>query len=108
MGNEDEEDAIYVMLEDCTHIFESTDLNHWMELDGDEIKAKVCPRCKTTIKRSGRYNNVLKRNMQDLVKVKTMSYGTDKENRYKQIISEQKLSAINEENKLTLGKYTVF
>lgn len=96
LGNEDKEDAIYIMLEDCKHIFECSDLDKWMGLDGNEIKAKVCPRCQTTIKRSQRYNEILKRNMQDLVNVKKRSFGTEKDNQDKQAVLLEKLKEMNE------------
>lgn len=105
LGNEDEEDAIYIMLEDCKHIFESSDLERWMELDGNEIKAKVCPRCKTTITKSTRFNNILKNTMTDLMRVKRKSYGYDRDNITNQNLLikkvQQQLSRCNK-----LRKYT--
>ncbi|KAG5867398.1 hypothetical protein JTB14_025229 [Gonioctena quinquepunctata] len=80
LGNEDEENAIYVMLEDCMHTFESGDLERWLRMDENEIKAKVCPRCKTTIKTTSRYSNYIKRTMDDITKVKQKFYGYEKEN----------------------------
>nr|XP_023014369.1 NFX1-type zinc finger-containing protein 1-like [Leptinotarsa decemlineata] len=80
LGNEDEEDAIYVMLEDCKHIFESDDIENWLMMGEDEIKAKVCPRCKTTIKTTTRYSNYIRRTLEDITMVKTKFYGDPDEN----------------------------
>lgn len=105
LGNEDNEDAIYVMLIDCNHVFESTDLDRWMEMDGDEIKAKVCPKCKSTIKKSCRYNEILRNNMEDLAKVKKRSYGTENENRINRENLVRKLESLYEQHTKYLCKY---
>lgn len=105
LGNEDEEDAIYVMLVDCNHIFESTDLDRWMEMDGDEIKAKVCPKCKSTIKKSRRYNEILRSNMKDLANVKLRSYGTEQENRINRENLVRKLLELHRQHITCLRKY---
>lgn len=41
---------------------------------------KVCPRCKTSIKTTLRYSDYIKRNMKDIMKVKSKCYGSVKEN----------------------------
>lgn len=105
LGDEDEEDGIYVMLENCKHIFEHKNMDQWMELDGDEIKAKECPRCKTTITKSRRYNDILKRNMDDLVAVKNKSYGILAENKANVRRLQQKLDKLLEEHAQYLSKY---
>lgn len=84
LGNEDEEDAVYVMLENCQHIFESSDLDRWMLVEDKGIKAKVCPKCSTTITKSRRYNEILRKNMNDLINVKVKSYGKRNENKKEQ------------------------
>ncbi|XP_076264518.1 NFX1-type zinc finger-containing protein 1-like isoform X2 [Rhynchophorus ferrugineus] len=80
LGNEDNPDAIYVMLNDCKHIFESSDLEKWMKMDADQIKFKVCPRCSTSIKTTERYSDYIKRSMQDIAAAKVISYGTNNDN----------------------------
>eukprot|EP00795_Rhopilema_esculentum_P011908 gene11908-2474_t len=72
-GNEDEEDARFLELVDCHHIFEVEGLDTFMALQQDEetsIQIKSCPKCKTPIKRSMRYGNILKRLTEDLDAVK--------------------------------------
>ncbi|XP_068247242.1 NFX1-type zinc finger-containing protein 1-like [Palaemon carinicauda] len=51
-GSEDEEDARFVLLEDCGHVIEATGLQSWMSQSDSEIGMKSCPRCKKPI-----YNN---------------------------------------------------
>ena len=91
-GREDEEDARYlvknennlkisprlliyfknrfVLLEDCGHCIEVEGMDRWMSQEGEEIQIRSCPRCKTTVVSSLRYNDVLKRHFQDIVQVK--------------------------------------
>ncbi|XP_057379336.1 NFX1-type zinc finger-containing protein 1-like [Daphnia carinata] len=74
-GNEEEEDARFIYLEDCNHTIEVEGLDHWMEMkqeETQEIQTKCCPRCKTIIRSCYRYNNVIKRNFGDILEVKRM------------------------------------
>ncbi|XP_050506349.1 NFX1-type zinc finger-containing protein 1-like isoform X2 [Diabrotica virgifera virgifera] len=76
-----EEDARFVLLVDCGHILESSGMEQWLESDDNQINPKVCPKCKTGIKLTQRYNEYVKGNLTDLQNVKTKFYGTEKENR---------------------------
>nr|XP_039261973.1 NFX1-type zinc finger-containing protein 1-like [Styela clava] len=60
-GDEDEDDARFVQLDDCRHIFTYEGLDKWMEQkeEGNAIKMKECPKCKTPIWRSRRYGNII-------------------------------------------------
>ena len=42
---------------------------------GEEIQLKACPRCKTAIRRSLRYGNVIKQQLHDIEKVKAKLLG---------------------------------
>ncbi|CAG9858900.1 unnamed protein product [Phyllotreta striolata] len=83
-GTEADEDARFVLLEDCGHILESEGMEYWLK-QGDSgyedtiIKPIECPKCKTTIRKSSRYSDYVKENMQDLLKVKSSFYGTEEE-----------------------------
>ena len=74
LGNEDEPDALYIELVDCGHVFEVTDLDYWMEGMQDSetaaVQLKVCPRCKTAIRRSLRYGNIVKQTLADVEHIK--------------------------------------
>ncbi len=79
-GNEDDEDARFVLLPDCKHIFEYKGLDHWMEIkkEGDQsqqISFKECPKCKTPVKKCLRYSNAIKQYLKDVeeIKLKQMS-----------------------------------
>ncbi|XP_030764249.1 NFX1-type zinc finger-containing protein 1-like isoform X2 [Sitophilus oryzae] len=80
LGNEDEPEAIYVMLRDCGHIFEHTDLENWLKTDEDQIKYKVCPKCKTSITTTQRYSNYIKMTLKDIVEVKLKCLGDETSN----------------------------
>ena len=83
-GMEDEEDARFVQLEDCKHIFEYTGLDRWMKDSDDdgpsEIKLKECPRCKTLIRRSLRYSNQIKRVHNNFEEIKKIQLSTTHNN----------------------------
>ena len=71
-GTEEDEDARFIELLDCGHVFEVTALDYWMDKDGetDEIKLKECPKCKTPIRISYRYADIVKEKLADVELVK--------------------------------------
>ena len=83
-GNEDEPDARFIQLKDCDHIFEVSGLDQWMDQqDGGtdskavEIQFKCCPKCKTSVRRSLRYGNIIKQTLFDIEGVKKQILGAD-------------------------------
>ncbi|KAL5004105.1 hypothetical protein ScPMuIL_017561 [Solemya velum] len=79
-GTEDEPDARFVELEDCGHVFECTGLDHYMDNDNEgNIQMKLCPRCKTPIRRNLRYGNIVKRVLLNIEKVKSKLLGDPKD-----------------------------
>ena len=71
-GTEEEEDARFIELLDCGHVFEVTAMDYWMDKDGenDDIKLKECPKCKTPIRISYRYADIVKVKLEDVEMVK--------------------------------------
>lgn len=71
-GTEEDDDARFIELQDCGHMFEVTALDYWMDKDGDnrDIKLKECPRCKTPIRISYRYGNIVKEKLAEVEEVK--------------------------------------
>lgn len=74
-GAEDEEDAKFVLLPDCHHIIEVGALDQWMSTTGEtseseEVTLKVCPKCKTPVRRCLRYGNDIKRKIEDVEAIK--------------------------------------
>ena len=71
-GTEEEEDARFIELWDCGHLFEVTALDYWMDKDNetDDIKLKECPKCKTPIRISHRYADIVKEKLADVELVK--------------------------------------
>lgn len=92
-GNEEEEDARFILLEDCGHAIEREGLDYYMthDIEEGEITAKNCPRCKTLISRSRRYGNVIKRRLKDVLEIKTKKFGMTKEKEKIQLVLMQKL-----------------
>ncbi|PSN54493.1 hypothetical protein C0J52_05539 [Blattella germanica] len=79
LGSEDEDDARFVLLEDCSHIVEARDLEYWLLVSNKgEITIAQCPLCKTTIKRNRRYSNIIKERYKAICEVKTKVFGEKK------------------------------
>ena len=103
LGNEDEPNALYIELVDCGHVFEVSDLDHWMELEGMEedesfvIQLKVCPKCKTTIRRSLRYGNIVKKTLADIENVKEIKLEEQKQLQMKQFLLKQRVRKLAKE-----------
>ncbi|XP_030749161.1 NFX1-type zinc finger-containing protein 1-like [Sitophilus oryzae] len=97
LGNEDEPDAIYVMLRDCGHIFEHTDLENWLKTDEDQIKFKVCPKCKTSITTTQRYSKYIKMTLRDIVQVKLKCLGRTKSNEQLRSTLQKELQWLKEQ-----------
>lgn len=80
-GTEDEDEARFVELEDCGHIFEVTGLDRYIDnfgkgdQDDAAIKLIECPRCKTLIRRNLRYGNEVKKTVLDIENVKRRIIG---------------------------------
>uniref|UniRef100_T1IT10 RZ-type domain-containing protein n=1 Tax=Strigamia maritima TaxID=126957 RepID=T1IT10_STRMM len=77
-GNEENVDARFIQLADCGHCIEVEGMDHWMEMEEEEIKMKECPRCKSTIWKSFRYGNIIKKRMTNVQKVKNEIFGKEK------------------------------
>ena len=75
-GNEDEEDARFLVLEDCLHIFEVSGFDQWMDVQkgGRENTGKIqlpfCPKCREPIRKNLRYGNIVKQGLIDIEEVK--------------------------------------
>ena len=99
LGNEDKPNALYIELVDCGHAFEVSDLDYWMENTNDgendyEIQLKVCPMCKTTIRRSFRYGNIIKKTLADIEEVKKKKMLEQKRLAQKRLELGEQLKAI--------------
>ncbi|KAL3847656.1 hypothetical protein ACJMK2_018557 [Sinanodonta woodiana] len=80
-GNEDEPDARFVQLEDCEHIIEVEGMDKWIKSDNvdnaaSSIQLKVCPTCKTPIRRNIRYGKIINRTLNEIEEVKRKTLGT--------------------------------
>ena len=76
-GTEDDEDARFVELADCGHVFEVEMMDQWMDQaeEGDggkavDVQLKRCPKCSTPIRTSLRYGNIVKKILADFEKIK--------------------------------------
>lgn len=93
-GNEDEEDARFIELEDCKHVIEVEGLIRWMNRSESEstdsnsndnnrnsIQFKTCPICKTIIRRTKSLNTFIQASLKDIQQVKIKTCGDRKTNR---------------------------
>ncbi|NXS00806.1 ZNFX1 protein, partial [Oxylabes madagascariensis] len=78
-GFEDDPDARFVQLEDCGHVFESQGLDHYMDEDDGVVKLKVCPSCQTPIRKNLRYGTSVKRQVEEIERVKQKIQGPAQE-----------------------------
>ncbi|XP_048760859.2 NFX1-type zinc finger-containing protein 1-like isoform X3 [Ostrea edulis] len=75
-GTEEDEDALFIQLIDCRHIFEVESMDTYMQSDsteysvkGREVALKKCPKCETPIRRSHRYQNIIRQTHHDIEEV---------------------------------------
>ena len=76
-GKEDDEDARFVELADCGDVIEVSAMDRWMDqaqADDDgkavDVQLKRCPKCRTPIRTSLRYGNIVKKILADFEKIK--------------------------------------
>uniref|UniRef100_A0A8C3VVW4 NFX1-type zinc finger-containing protein 1 n=1 Tax=Catagonus wagneri TaxID=51154 RepID=A0A8C3VVW4_9CETA len=78
-GYEDEPDARFVQLEDCSHIFEVQALDCYMNEQKDDevaIKLKVCPICQVPIRKNLRYGTSIKQRLEEIEVIKEKIQGS--------------------------------
>ncbi|KAF6089884.1 zinc finger NFX1-type containing 1 [Phyllostomus discolor] len=78
-GFEDEPDARFVQLEDCSHIFEVQALDQYMNEQKDDevaIRLKVCPMCQVPIRKNLRYGTSIKQRLEEIEMVKEKIQGS--------------------------------
>ncbi|KAJ8401330.1 hypothetical protein AAFF_G00385610 [Aldrovandia affinis] len=87
-GDEDNPAALFVQLEDCGHVFESTAMDRFMGMgaadagaEGEElaVRLKECPRCRTPVRRSLRYGAHVNRCLAEIEAVKAKVSGSPAE-----------------------------
>ncbi|XP_031564675.1 NFX1-type zinc finger-containing protein 1-like [Actinia tenebrosa] len=75
-GGEDQKGARFIELVDCKHVFEVNGMDNWMSYNDDEeeqdqpIQLKCCPKCKTPIRRTYRYADLVKEKLHNIERVK--------------------------------------
>ncbi|OXU25033.1 hypothetical protein TSAR_011075 [Trichomalopsis sarcophagae] len=79
-GNEDEEDARFVYLEDCNHCIESEGLTKWVTKFSEFVQMKVCPKCKTPIRKCMRLMNQIKSDLKDVMSIKEKNFSHNQKN----------------------------
>uniref|UniRef100_A0AC35GUL3 RZ-type domain-containing protein n=1 Tax=Panagrolaimus sp. PS1159 TaxID=55785 RepID=A0AC35GUL3_9BILA len=92
-GTEDNENARFLQLKDCGHIFEVSGLDQWIksslpkpgdENDSTEIVQIKCPQCKTSIRRSKRYISILNERAIDIEQIKQKTRGLTNDEKTKE------------------------
>ena len=89
-GTERDKGARFIELLDCGHVFEVKALDYWMDKDGetDDIKLKECPKCKTPIRISYRYADIVKEKLACVEWVKKRL--NEKEEQYQELTAKLK------------------
>ena len=80
-GDEDKEDALFIELQDCSHIIEVKALDNWIKgshssSGSNQVKFRTCPKCKTPIRKSLRYGNIIKTVLSDVESIKSRQLKT--------------------------------
>nr|XP_009860073.1 NFX1-type zinc finger-containing protein 1 isoform X1 [Ciona intestinalis] len=83
-GDEEEDDARFVELPECGHVFTYDGLDKWMNMDDEndedvDIQLKKCPKCNTFIRSATRYGQVINNQLRAINMVKEKSHGTNAE-----------------------------
>lgn len=73
-GSEDEEDARFVLLEDCRHVIEADGLENWLSGDDGEISMKKCPRCQSPIYNNRRFHDLILKGYENIRELKCKYY----------------------------------
>ncbi|KAH7708252.1 NFX1-type zinc finger-containing protein 1-like protein [Aphelenchoides avenae] len=87
LGSEEEEDARFVRLKDCSHVFEVSGLDKCVQgalgaakkAEEQQIVTIRCPKCSTPIRRSKRYAHILSQRATDIEQGKRVVRGSDKD-----------------------------
>jgi hypothetical protein len=77
-GTEHKQDARFVLLEDCEHIFEVTGMDELIRsryIENNEIQMPECPKCKTPIRVNFRYSNCIKKQLNAIEMIKSKQIG---------------------------------
>ena len=89
-GEESEPESCFIMLTECSHIFEVSGFDTYMDKNDEAVMWKRCPRCNTNITKSLRYGNAIKKIKIDMNAIKEKKFKTfsifDREKMKKDII----------------------
>jgi len=85
--------ARFVELVDCGHVFEVSVLDTYMDIDNagaTAVKLKQCPQCRSPIRRTLRYSNIVKTKLQQIEEVKKRVIGFEKVKRGNDMLKVKK------------------
>ncbi|XP_022127667.2 NFX1-type zinc finger-containing protein 1 [Pieris rapae] len=100
LGDDYEDDAKLVLLEDCHHIIEVEEMDTWMSSKMNAIGIKSCPKCRKPILKSYRYKDIINNIFKfDINPVKEKVYGSKQDIIVKMEELNHKLQHINVEYK---------
>ncbi|XP_064072681.1 NFX1-type zinc finger-containing protein 1-like [Vanessa tameamea] len=81
LGDEFNDEALFVVLEDCGHIMEFEDMEHLMNSETESISIRACPFCRKPIINTPRYKDLVNNRMKtDINPIKERVYGNVKKN----------------------------
>lgn len=98
--------ARFVELVECGHIFEVSVLDTYMDRDNagiTAVKLKQCPQCRSPVRRTPRYSNIVKTKLQQIEEVKKLVIGFHKVNRGNDMLKGKKYLAARQEFLDALG-----
>ena len=93
-GPEDEDDARFIQLVDCGHLLHAESMHTWIDKAVKEnvVQLPECPKCKTPIRKTLRFNSQINEHLEKVEKVKAKLRG-EEDARHK----DQLIKAIEDE-----------
>ncbi|XP_059049950.1 NFX1-type zinc finger-containing protein 1-like [Achroia grisella] len=80
LGDEYDEDAKFIQLEDCAHVIEVEDMDNLMMGDSDTIDIRTCPFCRKPIINTQRYKDLIRHMIvTDINPIKNQVFGSTKD-----------------------------
>ncbi|KAK4872928.1 hypothetical protein RN001_014957 [Aquatica leii] len=102
---DEDEDARFVVLDECSHVIESSYMEAWLQQNLDFMGPKRCPSCNTILQSTQRYSDQIKKALFNIsmVRRKLKNYGSHSEIEIRRTDLLIKVNELKRERKLMNG-----
>ncbi|CAH2096329.1 unnamed protein product [Euphydryas editha] len=81
LGDEFDDDALFIVLEDCGHVMEFENMEHLMNSESESVSLRACPFCRKPIINTPRYKDLVNHRFKtDINPIKERVYGNIQRN----------------------------